>query len=144
MKRAGEKKRRKTGLLVALILFIALGAGIAIGLSAVFREHREIMALPLDAVDFSGLQDGVYIGEYEGGMYGWRENKVQVTVKDGKVSDIKLIGAAFDAAGTSDPAPLYGRVIEEQSLQVDAISGATVTSKGYLQAVENALLQAEK
>ncbi|HBL67263.1 MAG TPA: hypothetical protein DDZ70_00985 [Firmicutes bacterium] len=34
---------------------------------------------------------------------------------------------------------LINRVIEAQSLQVDAISGATLTSKAYLQGIENAL-----
>jgi uncharacterized protein with FMN-binding domain len=38
---------------------------------------------------------------------------------------------------------LYSRVIAQQSLQVDTISGATLTSKAYLQAVENALVQAQ-
>ncbi|HHV58206.1 MAG TPA: FMN-binding protein, partial [Firmicutes bacterium] len=34
-------------------------------------------------------------------------------------------------------------VIKSQSLQVDVISGATLTSKAHLKAVENALEQAE-
>jgi uncharacterized protein with FMN-binding domain len=38
---------------------------------------------------------------------------------------------------------LYDRVVQAQSLQVDTISGATLTSKAWLQAVENALLQAQ-
>jgi uncharacterized protein with FMN-binding domain len=39
---------------------------------------------------------------------------------------------------------LYGSVIEAQSLRVDAISGATLTSKAHLKAVEAALLQAQE
>ena len=39
---------------------------------------------------------------------------------------------------------LYDRVIEAQSLQVDTISMSTLTSKGYLQCVENALVPAQK
>jgi uncharacterized protein with FMN-binding domain len=35
-------------------------------------------------------------------------------------------------------------VIDAQSLQVDTISGATLTSKAYLKAVENALLKAQR
>lgn len=139
-----KRKRRKTGWLIVLIVAVALGIGGGLSLQDVFKEHNEIRSLPLNAVDFTRLKDGVYIGEYEGGMYKWRENKVQVTVTDGKVSDIKLLSAVFKAEGTTDPEPLYDRVIKNQSLQVDAISGATITSKGYLQAVENALLQAEE
>lgn len=130
------------GWIIALSIVMVLGIGASVGMSRVFREHREIKSLPLNRVDFSRLKDGVYIGAYEGGMYKWRENKVQVTVSGGKVADIKLLEASFNSTGTTDPAPLYDRVIDRQSLQVDVISGATVTSKGYLQAVENALLQA--
>jgi uncharacterized protein with FMN-binding domain len=38
---------------------------------------------------------------------------------------------------------LFRHVIESQSLQVDVISGATLTSKAHLKALENALEQAE-
>jgi uncharacterized protein with FMN-binding domain len=34
-------------------------------------------------------------------------------------------------------------VIQAQSLQVDTINSATLTSKAYLQAIENALVQAQ-
>lgn len=38
---------------------------------------------------------------------------------------------------------LFDEIIENQSLQVDVVSGATLTSKAHLNAVENALKQAE-
>ena len=142
-KEKGKKKRRKACWIIALVVVVALAAGGGIGMMNVLKEHEEITGLALNAVDFSRLEDGVYIGEYEGGMYQWRQNKVQVTVTEGKVSDIKLLSSA-EAENLSDPDPLYERVIQNQTLQVDVISGATLTSKGYLQAVENALLQAEK
>jgi uncharacterized protein with FMN-binding domain len=36
------------------------------------------------------------------------------------------------------------RISKDQSLQFDTFSGATLTSKAYLQAVENALFQAQQ
>jgi uncharacterized protein with FMN-binding domain len=39
---------------------------------------------------------------------------------------------------------LFKRVIDSDSLQVDAISGATLTSKAHLKALENALKQSQK
>jgi uncharacterized protein with FMN-binding domain len=47
------------------------------------------------------------------------------------------------AAKNTQAEVLYERVIQAQSLQVDTISSATLTSKAYLKAVENALLQAQ-
>lgn len=34
---------------------------------------------------------------------------------------------------------LIGRVLEEQSTKIDAVSGSTVTCKAYLKSIENAL-----
>ncbi len=141
IKRKGEK--RMSGWFIVLIIIAVLGIGGAIGWSFVAREHNEANNLPLSA-DFSNLKDGVYIGEYEGGMYKWRVNKVQVTVSSGRVSDIKLLSTADPAKNNTKQDELYGRVIEKQSLQVDTISSATLTSKAYLKAVENALKQAQK
>lgn len=118
-------------------------AGGAIGWSFLSKEHREAKNLPLDAADFDHLKDGTYIGEYEGGMYKWRANEVQVTVSSGKVTEIKLLKNK-EKQPPEFTNKLYDRVIEAQSLQVDTISGATLTSKAYLKSVENALIKAQK
>ena len=73
----------------------------------------------------------------------WRANKCQVTVASGKVTDITLVTTEDPGAKNTQQEMLYNRVIASQSLQVDTISGATLTSKAYLQAVENALVQAQ-
>ena len=136
------RKRKHMGWIIALIIVAVLGVGGAIGWQYIAKEHKEAMSLPLNAVDFSRLANGVYTGEYAGGMYGWRTNKVEVRVADGKITEITLLDSKFgdDAAKLTDP--LYGQVIDEQTLQVDAVSGSTLTSKAALQAVENALLAA--
>lgn len=137
-------KHKVSGWFIALIIVAVLGAGGGIGWSFLAKEHKEARNLSLDAVDFNTLKDGTYIGEYEGGMYKWRANKVQVTVSLGKVSDIKLFNSTDPGKENTQQDILYDRVIKDQSLQVDTISGATLTSKAYLKAVENALIQAEK
>jgi hypothetical protein len=50
----------------------ALGAAGGVGWSLLSKEHTEAKSLPLNAVDFSKLNDGTYHGVYEGGMYKWR------------------------------------------------------------------------
>lgn len=136
------RKRRKMGWIIALIIVAILGVGGAIGWQYIAREHKEAMGLPLNAVDFSKLTDGVYTGEYEGGMYKWRTNKVQVTVSGGKVTGITLLESKFGEDPAQYVDPLYTQVVDKQTLQVDAVSGSTLTSKAALQAVENALVQA--
>ncbi|HVP20326.1 MAG TPA: FMN-binding protein, partial [Anaerolineaceae bacterium] len=115
-----------------------------IGWSKLMKEHREARSLPLNAVDFSKLNDGSYHGVYAGGMYKWRANECQVTVSSGKVTEIKLASSKDPKAEKAYTNTLYERVIQAQSLQVDTISMATLTSKAYLQAVENALVQAQQ
>ena len=132
------------GWIIALIIIAVLGVGGAIGWSYLSKEHNEAKNLPLNTVDFSKLNDGTYIGEYEGGMYKWRATKVQVTVSSGKVKDIKLLSSSDPGCKNTNQAPLYDKVIEAQSLQVDTVSGATLTSKAYLKSVENALIKAQK
>ncbi len=141
-----EKKRKgkMIGWIIALVIIAIVGIGGGIGWSNLSKEHKEARNLPLDGVDFSRLKDGTYIGEYEGGMYKWRANKAKVTVISGKVTAIESLNSSDPGAKNTDQAKLFDRVIEAQSLQVDAISGATLTSKAYLKAVENALEQAEK
>jgi uncharacterized protein with FMN-binding domain len=141
----GRGKRRRRGCaIVLLVILVVLAAGGAIGWSLLSAEHREAASLPLNAVDFDKLKnDGVYHGVYEGGMYGWRASECDVTVANGRVTEIQLVWSKDPGGENARPEMLYARVIEAQSLQVDTISGATLTSKGWLQCAENALLQAQ-
>jgi uncharacterized protein with FMN-binding domain len=131
------------GWVIALIVVAGLAIAGGIGWSKLSTEHREARSLLLNAVDFSRLNDGTFHGFYEGGMYRWRVNECDVTVTQGKVTGIHLIGNKDPKVEKLYTNPLYDRVIQSQSLQVDVISGATLTSKAYLQAVENALVPAQ-
>jgi uncharacterized protein with FMN-binding domain len=131
------------GWLIALIIVVILGVAGGIGWSFIAKEHRQARSLPLNGVDFGNLNDGIYHGVYEGGMYKWRANECDVMVENGKVTDIKLVDSKDPGGENTDYTMLYDRVIKDQSLQVDTISGATLTSKAYLQAVENALIPAQ-
>ncbi len=133
-----------TGWLIALAVLAVLGVVGGINWSKLMKEHQEARSLPLNRVDFSKLKDGKYHGAYEGGMYKWRVNECDVTVKNGKVTDIQLTGSNDPGGKNTQHQELFDRVIKAQSLQVDTITSATLTSKAYLQAVENALLPAQK
>lgn len=139
-----KKKRRLIGCLVvpSVILLMLIITG-GVGWALLMKEHREAANLPLNLVDFSRLSDGNYHGSYAGGMYKWRQNDCNVTVINGAVSDIQLINTTDPAQENMDYKELYARVIKAQSLKVDTITSATLTSKAYLQCVENALIKAQ-
>ncbi|SHI18165.1 FMN-binding domain-containing protein [Sporobacter termitidis DSM 10068] len=139
--RAGKKKKRRAGL-IAVLAAVVIAAAALVGWLQIDKEHKEAAGVPLHMADFSRLRDGVYTGGYQGGMYGWRANSAQVTVQGGRVVSIRLLEESMKYNDTAARDALYDRVVKNQSLQVDVISGATLTSKGYLMAVQNALLQA--
>ncbi len=137
------KSKRKFKIQIAIVVIILLiTASLAGGYFFTASERREAMNLPIGSIDFSQLKDGTFVGDYEGGMYKWRANKVQVTIASGKVVNIKLLEQT-EKRPTEFTEELFGRVIQTQSLQVDAISGATLTSKAYLKGLENALNKAQ-
>ena len=133
-----NKKKRRIGWIIVLSVVVILAAGGTFGWSLLQKEHSEARALQIKDIDFSTLSDGKYSGYYAGGMYGWRENQVQVTVEGGKVADIEILSQKMEIEDVILD-ELYGSVIDKQSLNVDAVSAATLTSKAYLKSVENAL-----
>jgi len=62
---------------------------------------------------------------------------VRVTVSAGRISDIVMLSHSHGPNHGADA--ILPRVIEAQSLGVDAVSGATYSSKVVRKAVENAL-----
>ena len=73
--------------------------------------------------------------------------QVQVTFQNGKITDVQAVQMPSDqrhsAEISSAVAPmLHDEVLQAQSAQVNAISGATYTSQGYLQSLQSALDQA--
>ena len=67
------------------------------------------------------------------------EIKLNVTVEDGKITAIEVV-SHNETPGISDPAfaAILPAIIDNQSLAVDAVAGATLTSNGLLAAVEAA------
>jgi uncharacterized protein with FMN-binding domain len=126
-----------------LIVMAIILSCVAVACISLSREHREAMNIEINDFDFKHLQDGTYRGTYDGGMHQWRANEVQVTVLSGNVTAIELVEST-EKRPPEFTEELFKRVIEEQSLQVDAISGATLTSKACLKAIEHALTQAEQ
>ena len=128
---------------VLLVIFVILAIGAAIGWLFLSKEHKEAKNLPIKNIEFDQLDDGIYHGVYGGGMYKWRINECDVTVTNGRVTDIELTKSIDLGAENAGAEELYERVIKAQSLQVDTISSATLTGRAYLKAVENALDSAQ-
>ncbi len=111
--------------------------------SKLTMEHDEARNLEIQTIDFTELKRGEFTGYYAGGMYQWRENECLVIAEYQKLVHIQLLQSA--AEYTSEFLDTqYQRVIDHQSLQVDAVSGSTLDSRACLKAIENALIKATR
>ena len=86
-------------------------------------------------------ESGIYIdGEYEGRGTGFSGTvTVKVTVAEGKIAEIVVLDAADEDPWFKNAKALLGNIVEAQSTNVEAVSGATYSSKGIIEAVRDAL-----
>ena len=85
-------------------------------------------------INLKDVQNGIYYGVCKFKII---KVKVMVVVNENKISKIDI---TKHRAGKGRMAEIItDKVIDAQSLQVDAISGATYSSKTILKAIENAL-----
>ena len=87
------------------------------------------------------LRDGTYQGEARG-FAGKIITEIYVT--EGKITDIKVIKHQESKGWYEEVYMMLPReIINRQRLHIDAISGATKTSKGLIESVENAIKKAK-
>ncbi len=112
-----------------------LAAILAVLLGCASGEVKTVRAMPINHVDLAQVRDGTYTGDF---TYGGFTYEVSVTVTSHQIKDI----AAVKNRTTSHAKKAEGAlrsVLEQQRNDVDAVSGATTTSKALLKAAENAL-----
>lgn len=87
------------------------------------------------------FKDGTYTGEGSG--YGGTI-QVEVTLADQEITNISVVSApGEDSAYLSQAEGVIDSVISAQSTDVDTVSGATFSSTGILNAIDDALGKAE-
>ena len=112
-------------LILALLVHFSLGCTMA----------------PLRGGEIEGerLTDGVYEGSYR---HGPNSAKVRVIISQGKIVDIELIKHFASWKGDKANEIIPQRIVAEQSTAVDAVSGATNSSRVIMNAVQKALEKA--
>jgi uncharacterized protein with FMN-binding domain len=68
--------------------------------------------------------------------------QVQITVSGGKITAASDVQPTQDSIGAGAVSQLNGEVITAQSANVQAVSGATYTSDGYIASLQAAVDQA--
>ena len=101
------------------------------------QEESEDKQSFIEAGRFQNLTDGIYTGSADAFR---GDVEVQVTVEKQKVTDISILSYCDTEEYFFRAAPaVIEQMKAEQSLNVDAVSGATYSSNGVIHAVANAL-----
>jgi len=110
---------------------VIVASGMAVWAYLDVAKYKDIS---IGEINLNEIPNGEYKGTFIGGRF---TNSVEVIVIDNRIENIKLI----DSEGKDENLynQIYDEVKKKQSLKVDTISGATVTTKTALKAIENAL-----
>lgn len=126
--------RRRILWFTVILLFLIVLIFTAVYLKSVADYKRAVKETTFGSLDISDVPDGVYIGEYD---VDFVYAKVEVTVRNGVITNIDILEHKNGRGSRAEI--VIDRILEEQKIEVDAVSGATNSSIVIKKAVENAL-----
>lgn len=107
---------------------------------AEMQTSTQVVSTQDKIIQNAKYKDGVYEGDGKG--FGGKIS-LRVMVENDMIKTIEVISAKNEDAAYFDMAKvLFETIIEKQDSQVDAVSGATFSSNGIIEAVEQALEKA--
>ena len=98
------------------------------------RGLQEGAALEIGEIYPAEKEDARYTGSYD--FRRW-SNELEVVVESGEITEIRVLDDIMVVDGELAD-KIFSQVIAKQSLDIDIVGGATVSSKAYLKALENA------
>ena len=123
----------------ATITSVAMENGVKKEMEEILLRFGEGLVAPKPTIDISQLADGTYTGEGQG-LKG--PITVEVAVAGGKITAVEVVsGSDTEEYFNQAKAEVPQRIVEEQTVDVDAASGATISSNGIKDAVRAALQQ---
>jgi uncharacterized protein with FMN-binding domain len=124
---------KKWMILAACVLLVAVAGGVIFKIK-IDQMMKYFAEYPLKNADIQTIADGTYRGSF--GKFVVAAD-LEANVKQHRIVDIKIIsqkcGKGYEAKKILD------RVLQAQSLKVDAIAGATGSSRCILIAIDRAL-----
>lgn len=127
--------RAKKGFIIAGIILAVIITGFVILFISLDRKAAAFKH-DTSGFDLSEVLDGTYTGSADAGIV---KATVEVSIKDHSITDIKILS---HENGLGKPAEaIVDDIVAENSLEVDVVSGATLSSNVIRMAVYNALIQ---
>lgn len=125
--------KRILKIITLIVIIIAIGiAGFTIFL---LTGKNKTIHMAINPVNLQSVAEGTYKGSYKGSRF---SNKVEVTVKDHNITDIKILKPVLFMSEDAS-SKIIDEIKASQKNDVDVVSGATASSKALLKAVEDAL-----
>ncbi|MDF2537527.1 MAG: uncharacterized protein K0S76_548 [Herbinix sp.] len=124
----------KKWVIALLIVIVVIIAGV-VSFNVIMEKYTSAYNdFNFSAINMGTIEDGTYTGSEDGNIV---KASVEVTVKDHTITDIKILS---HECGTGKPAEaIVEDIVEENSLEVDTISGATYSCNVIKVAVYHAL-----
>lgn len=130
-------KKLKIALVVVCTAIVAGGIFLARYLMAVKSYQEDVANITYENIDASIIPDGTYFGECD---VDFIRAKVEVEVQSGQIISINLLEHYTDQGAAAEG--IEQVIVNQQKIDVDAVSGATNSSKVIKKAVDNALSNA--
>ncbi|MFW5649016.1 MAG: FMN-binding protein [Natronincolaceae bacterium] len=122
--------------IVLVIILVLVGLFVLVGTAVRNNIVKLADKTVVSDLELASVEDGIYKGEFS--LLPVRA-VVQVSVEDHQIQEIKILEHQNGLGEKAET--IIDRVIEKQGLDVDVVSGATVSSKVMLKAIENALVK---
>lgn len=99
------------------------------------QEMLRVRQMDIQNVDISKIQDGEYRGSFS---YSGFDYVVKTIINNQKIISIQILHNR-DSKHARRAEGVIAEILQKQTPNVDAVSGATTTSKAIMKAVENSL-----
>ncbi len=126
--------KKKMVLFISMFLLLVGFVWGILYLKSVADYKKAVTETTFEDIHISDIPDGVYVGEYD---VDFIYAKVEVTVQNGEITNINILEHRNERGKTAEV--IADSIVDEQKIDVDAISGATNSSTVIKKAVENAL-----
>lgn len=127
-----DRKKRRLWIIAIPIVLCLVGGSIY--LVKVWNYQKTVKSFTYSDIAIEDIESGIYIGECN---VDFIYAKVAVTVENGAITQIEILEHKNDRGTPAEK--IIDDILQQQSIDVDAISGATNSSKVIKKAVENAL-----
>lgn len=129
------KQKRKRILLYSAVILLLIGLiFLSIYIKGVLDYRKAVNEIAFDNINISDVADGIYFGECD---VNFIYAKVEVTVESGEIISIDILEHKNGRSKSAES--VIDEIVNEQKIDVDAVAGATNSSKVIKKAVENAI-----